>query len=67
MTTPEQPRGDVVIEQRSSVKISTTAKGDPQVEVKVVDGTPEAEILRLEQVAVNTYKRVREAVTGGAS
>lgn len=69
MSTPERepPRGDMVIEQKSSIKISTTAQGDPQVEVKVVEGTVESELLRLEKLAVDVYNRTRAAVAGGAA
>jgi hypothetical protein len=68
MSTQErEPRGDMVIEQKSSVKISTTAKGDAQVEVKVVEGTGEPELLRIEKLATDAYNRTRTAVAGGAS
>lgn len=42
-------------EQKSSVKISQTAKGDATVEVKVYDGVDEDELGRLRRLAVDTY------------
>jgi hypothetical protein len=45
-------------EQRSSVKIATTAKGDPTVEVKVYEGTSEDELERIRQLAVHNYLAV---------
>jgi len=43
------------LEQRSSVKIATTAKGEATVEVKVYDGTTAAEIERIRRLAVGNY------------
>ena len=67
MTTPQQPRGDVVIEQKHTVKIETTAKGAPHVEVKIVEGSSVVELERIEKAAIDAYNRVREAVSGGQS
>jgi hypothetical protein len=53
-------------EQRSSVKIGMTAKGEAVPEVKVYAGTDEAEMERIRQLAIATYNatarevRVRE-------
>jgi len=44
-----------IIEQRSSVKVTRNAKGDPQFEIKVVDGVDEAEMMRLQRIAVAHY------------
>lgn len=57
MSAPEQ-----FGEQRSSVKISTTAKGDAQVEVKVYDGAELTELDRIRAIAVSTYNATRTAV-----
>ena len=43
-------------EARSSVKISTTAAGKPLVEVKVYDGADQAEVTRIQRLAVETYR-----------
>jgi hypothetical protein len=59
MSTPER-HGE--LEQRSSVKISTTAKGDPQVEVKIYDGTSEPDVTKIRELAVDAYKAARQAV-----
>jgi len=53
------------LEQRSSVKISTTAKGEPQVEVKIYDGSDSAEIERIRGLAVSTYIETRRAIAWG--
>jgi hypothetical protein len=44
-----------VVEQRSSVKIATTAKGEATVEVKVVEGALTGEVERIRQLAVRSY------------
>lgn len=43
------------VEQRSSVKVSSNAKGEAQVEVKAVDGVAETELQRLRELAVGNY------------
>lgn len=53
MSSPEH---DGQVEQRSSVKISTTAKGDAQPEVKVYEGTTLAQMDTLRAIAVATYR-----------
>jgi hypothetical protein len=48
-------------EAKSSVKISTTAKGDPVVEVKVYSGTEDAELDATRRLAIKVYNEtVRE-------
>ena len=42
-------------EQRSSVKVAMTAKGEATVEVKVYVGQDEAELEAARQLAVKTY------------
>lgn len=56
---------DLQPESKSHVKIWTTAKGDPQWEVKQVAGTPDAELDAARKVAVAQFKLVGEAL--GAS
>lgn len=46
----EQPQ------QRSRVKIGETAKRDPQIEVSVVEGTPEEELERIRKLAVKAFR-----------
>lgn len=57
MSTPEQ-----FGEQKSSVKISMTAKGDATVEVKVYDGADQAELDRIRAIAVSAYNATKQAV-----
>ena len=45
-----------VVEQRSRVKVSRTAKGDAQIEVSVVAGAEEAELLRIRTIALREYQ-----------
>lgn len=59
MSTPED---GVQVEQRSSIKISTNAKQEAQVEVKLYDGADETEITRLRTLAVEAYRETRSAV-----
>ena len=42
-------------EAKSSVKISTTAKGDPVVEVKVYSGTEEPDLDETRRLAIKVY------------
>ena len=53
---------DAQVEQRSSVKISTNAKQEAQVEVKIYDGADPVDVDRIRELAVSTYKAAREAV-----
>lgn len=65
MSWDEEPQigGRVVIPaDRSSVKMIRNAKGDLQVEVKVVEGTDAAEMDRVRQLAIDNY---RQAIVGG--
>ena len=48
----------------SSIKFVRNAKGDTQVEVKVVEGADATEVARIRQVAFTNYKAAVEA-TGG--
>lgn len=63
MSTTEHDGGQQ--EQRSSVKISMTAKGDATVEVKVYESTVADELERIRNLAVaaylNTVGAVRQA------
>lgn len=59
MSSPEH---DGQAEQRSSVKIAMTAKGEPTVEVKVYDGATQDDLDALRAIAVNTYKKASEEV-----
>lgn len=52
-TTPAQ----VITESRSSVTIKQRANGQPQVEVKVYEGTTEAQLDLLLERAAHTYER----------
>ena len=57
-------------EQRSSVKVSMTAKGEATVEVKVYVGQDAAELEAARQLAVQTYNETARAVrvtAGGGS
>jgi hypothetical protein len=49
-------------EVKSSIKIATTAKGDPQVTVTIREGVDADEITRLRTLAVDAYKQTRSAV-----
>jgi hypothetical protein len=62
MGGPEYGNGDQVVEQRSSVKIATTAKGDATVEVKVYDGATQEALDALREIAVRTYQQTTTAV-----
>lgn len=62
MSTPE----NVQPESKSSIKASLNAKGDPQFEIKIVEGADPTEIERLRGLAVSTFRQLR-AELGGAS
>lgn len=53
---------DAPVEQKSSIKISTTAKGDAVPEVKVYADTDEAEMERIRAIAVRIYQETLQAV-----
>jgi hypothetical protein len=53
---------EYVGEQKSSVKISMTAKGEATVEVKVYDGADPAELDRIRGIAVSAYNATKAAV-----
>lgn len=54
MTTPDyQP-----VEQKSSIKVTRNAKGEPQFEAKVVDGATDEELTTLRRQAVNQYREL---------
>lgn len=57
------------LEQRSSVAVKMSAKGEAQVEVKVYDGADENAMQALRELAVGTYLAAVRAVrgNGGAS
>lgn len=52
MSTPEQ-----VIEQKSRIKLTTTAKGDVTPEISVVSGETAEELERIRRLAVEAYNR----------
>jgi hypothetical protein len=62
VSVPEHNNGDQAVEQRSSVKIATTAKGDATVEVKVYDGATQDGLDALREIAVSTYRQTTQAV-----
>lgn len=62
MSASEYGNGDQAVEQRSSVKIATTAKGDATVEVKVYDGATQEALDALREIAVKTYQQTTQAV-----
>lgn len=47
------------LEQKSSIKVSTTAKGDPQFEAKIVEGATDLELTNLRRQAVHHYRELR--------
>lgn len=52
-------------ESRSSVEITTTAKGEALVKIKIYSGSDDAaEVDNVRTVAVNTYLATREALAG---
>lgn len=52
-------------EARSSVKLSTTAKGDATVEVKVYVGEEDAVVEAARQLAIRAYNQTVREVRGG--
>ena len=46
-------------EQRSSIKVTRNAKGDPQWEVKVVEGSTNESLDEIRRIAVNQYTALR--------
>lgn len=66
MSADEKRAGaEPVIEQKTRVKVTRNAKGDPQWEITVVEGTPDAELERVRSLAVQTHRAlVRELVNG---
>lgn len=50
------------LEQRSSVKIAMTAKGEPTVEVKVYEGSTQEELDKIRGIAVSTYRSASQEV-----
>jgi hypothetical protein len=55
---------EVRTEQRSSVKISTTAAGKPLPEVKVYEDTTAEELDRMRVEAVRTYRETAAGLFG---
>lgn len=63
MSASEHQNGEPVFgEQKSSVKIATTAKGDATVEIKVYDGTDGAALEQIRTMAVHAYQQTLAAV-----
>ena len=46
------------VEQKSSVKVTRNAKGEPQFEAKVVAGATDEELATLRQQAVTQYREL---------
>lgn len=63
MSTPEYQQP----EQKSSVKISCTAKGEATPEIKVIEGTTLEELERIRQLAVGAYLATQREVRGAQS
>lgn len=59
---PEPRFGEIPFEQRSSVAIKMSAKGEAQVEVKVYTGQDGAELEQARQLAVKAYNETASAV-----
>ena len=51
-----------VQESRSSLKFVRNAKGDTQIELKVVEGTTEDEMDEIRRIAFNAYRAATEQV-----
>lgn len=51
-----------LVEQRSSVKLTLNAKGDPQVEVRVYEGADAEELERIRRLAVQQFSEALRAV-----
>lgn len=49
---------------RSKVKLSRNAKGDPQWEITVAEGSTEADLSALRVVAINQYKELEKELLG---
>lgn len=62
MATPERPGAEPVIEQRSRIKISETAKGEPRFDVSVVEGADAGELERMRTLAITTYQELGKAL-----
>lgn len=60
----DEPRIPFMHIEKSSVKLVRNAKGDTQIEMRVVDGTPPEEMKRLRELALSEYRQLVEA-TGG--
>lgn len=54
-------------ESKSSITVATTAKGDPTIGVKIYDGADPAEIERLRDLAVDTYRQLHADLFGRAA
>lgn len=59
--------GEVQIEQRSSIKVTRNAKGEPQWEVKVVVGDELEKLDIVHDMAVAHYKQLERELVGAAS
>ena len=64
MSAPDQ--NGQIEQQRSRVKISTTAKHEPTWEISVVEGADEDEIQRLVDIATRQHKALHAEFYGGA-
>lgn len=63
MTEPENGQQ---VEQRSSIKAVRNAKGEPQFEIKVVEGTDNMELDRIRKLAVDHYHALARELGGTA-
>lgn len=53
-------------EQKSSVKISSNAKGEAQVELRAVEGVIDSELVRIRSLAVREYAEAMRALRPSA-
>jgi hypothetical protein len=60
MSSVEQPQ----VEAKSSIKVLRNAKGDPQFEIKVVEGVDEDELIRLQTLAVDRFWSLSRDLAG---
>lgn len=65
MSTVEGSEPGVQPEQKSSIAIKTTAKGEPVAEVKAYEGVTEDEMERLRKIAVAQYQALLEELRVG--
>lgn len=62
MSTPEQRGPEPVIEQKTRIKISENAKGEPRFDVTIVEGADADEVQRIRTLAITTYQELGKAL-----